>query len=1093
MKELKLINLSKNHFEEIAEFILPLYEKDPMNFLFLGPSGDYVKQIAESVARKVDKTINRDAFRVINQYAVEMFRRYEPTSLFIDRDFLKAYIAKELEDLIEKEKNNIEFRKYVKTLAKSKQAIEYLLEIFEKKWEISRIEDEKLIENHPLYSEIDKDMESDNNLFKLYKHLEEKLEDILNTTFDDSKNNGKNYDQISIYKWFYKELPEIEKKLGKTLVISGFFDVPPILNKVLKTLFDMFDNVIFFAWNPIDDESFESLENIVYFLKNEGFSGSYKKESLKELFLNTTFQKGVFKNTVLEIENIAKEIKRKIIYENYQPDDFGIIVPDSQTANAFAEFFEELKVPYRLKNDMPLSESVMVSKLLLPLKTKYSGYEVEDLLALIEAGYGGERSLSIDEIESLLKTLNLYYDFPKATLKSRKEKWLSVVSKRLEEIDKELFDSDEKERLELQRAELEELEKILETLFNLLEEIDKNDFELTYYRELLNTWIKEGRIKVENIDKVESELNALYKFHELLLTLEKNLEHLIPGKIKLSKFYNILSSLIETEKYRISEKYSNTVEIFSLNDSRFVHKKYKIFVSFTDMNYPSIHINPLLSSITKENNYSKISELQFRENMFISMLFADNVVFTYPKATLSGEEILGSSYEKDFEKLFEIREYPFAIKSEEIIPENTDEIYSLEQAALYFAYNNLKSDLDEINEVISEIEKLKEKRDNYNWVLDTKYPIGDISHNKISTYVDCPFKYYLKYIARIGANKDFSIFYVGNLKHKIMKKLFDKYPTYNSIYSLIGDEEKLYEEIKSIAYEEWDNSGVDELKSYKIVKEVEIEDISQDLIFTIKKLIEFYIHFKNSKIKDEQKKIIKYKKVLKSEFPVSGKYENYNLFARIDRIDILEEDVIFDIDKSKNELIPVGKEEKEAYSIIDYKNSKSFKSEQLLFYYYILLSNSDWKEKLKEKSVFLSFLPMKEKDFNKTDALIWIKIKNDDLYIKYSGNSNSYSQISLKEFESWFNEVVDAIKNSEFYPVFINDDEKLKFRFLDYLKSKGYNVRNSNEKYYACKGNDNPNGLSIKCEYYSLCKIMGFGKYINLKNRDHLKAKRKSK
>ncbi|KLO22085.1 hypothetical protein X275_06830 [Marinitoga sp. 1197] len=1094
MKKVEIIDIKRNHFEELGEIILPYYKKDPMNFLFIGPSGDYVKQIAESVARKVDKTINRDAFRVINQYAVEIFRKYEPSFLFIDRDFLKSYIAKEMEDLIEKEKNNPQFKNYVKTLSKSKRSIDYLLEIFERKWEISRIDDENIISSNELYSEIDKDVDGDSNLYKLYKHLEEKLEEILNTKFDNSKSIDKNYDQISIYKWFYNELPKLEKTLGNTLFISGFFDIPPILTKVLKTMFNMFDNVIFFAWNPIDEESFKSLERILYFLKNESFEINYQKSELKKLFKDIYIQKTVFKNTVLEIENVAKEIKRKIIYENNQPQDFGIIVPDTQTANAFAEFFEELNVPYRLKNDIPLSESVIVSKLLLPLKAKYSGYEVEDLLALIEAGYGGERSLSIDEIESLLKTINLYYDYPKSTLKSRKEKWLNTISKYLKEIKAELNISDEKERLEKQEEQFNELFELMNTLFNLLEKIDINDFEITYYRELLNSWINEGIINIKNIEKVESELNALYKFHELLLTLEKNLSRLIDGEIKLSKFYNILSSLIETEKFRISERYSNTVEIFTLNDSRFVHKKYKIFVSFTDRNYPSIAVNPLLSQITQTNNYSKISELQFRENLYISMLFSDNVIFTYPKATLSGEEILSSPYEKDFEKLFKVKDWDLKIKGEEIIPADTYEIFSLEQAALYFAYNNLKSDIKEINSVITEIEDLKVKRDNYNWMLNDEINTGDISHNKISTYVDCPFKYYLKYLANIKGNKDFSIFYTGNLKHRIMKRLFDKYPAYNSIFSLIQNEDILYNEIKEIAMEEWDNSGVEELRSYKIVKEIEIEDIASEMVIVVKKLVESYIFFGSSRVKNNQdKKTILYNKVLKSEYSVSGRYKDYNFFARIDRIDLLEEDIRFGMDKKKDELKPVEKIEKEALSIIDYKNSKSFQSEQLLFYYYILLNNPDWKSKIKGKSIFLSFLPMKEKELGKKDSLKWMKIEDNDIYIKYPGNSTSYSKTPLKEFEKWFDDVIKAIKSAEFYPAFIDDKNKLKYRFLDYLRMKEYNVQNSSEKYYTCDGGYNSNGKDNKCEYYRLCSVLGWGKYINLKTREHVKFKKNSK
>jgi len=325
------------------------------------------------------------------------------------------------------------------------------------------------------------------------------------------------------------------------------------------------------------------------------------------------------------------------------------------------------------------------------------------------------------------------------------------------------------------------------------------------------------------------------------------------------------------------------------------------------------------------------------------------------------------------------------INGEEIIPVDTEEIFSLEQAALYFAYNNLKSDIEEINDVITEIEDLR-------------------------------------------------------------------------------------------------------------IKEIEIEDVSSEMVNVVKKLVKSYIFFGSSNMKKElDKKTILYNSVLESEYSVSGKYKDYNLFARIDRIDILEEDVMFDIDKRKNELKPAEKFEKTALSIIDYKNSRSFQSEQLLFYYYILLSNPDWEKKMEEKSIFLSFLPMKEKDIGKKDALKWFKIENNHVYIKYAGNSNSYNQISLKEFERWFDEVINAIKNAEFYPVFIDDGSKLKLRFLDYLKMKEYSVQNSAEKYYTCGGGYNPNGKDNKCEYYRLCSILGWGKYINLKNREYLKSQSKSK
>jgi ATP-dependent helicase/nuclease subunit B len=140
MKNVKVFPLNQHHFEEVANLIIPEYEKDPFNFLFIGPSGFYVKQVADLVAKKLRKTINRDAFRVINQYITELLISNEPDSVVLERDFLKVYIKKEIEDLVEKEKSDSEFSEYLKIISKSQKSTEYILDIFEKEWEITRLQ-----------------------------------------------------------------------------------------------------------------------------------------------------------------------------------------------------------------------------------------------------------------------------------------------------------------------------------------------------------------------------------------------------------------------------------------------------------------------------------------------------------------------------------------------------------------------------------------------------------------------------------------------------------------------------------------------------------------------------------------------------------------------------------------------------------------------------------------------------------------------------------------------------------------------------------------------------------------------------------------
>ena len=239
MKKAYLLDLKSDHFDEVVDFIFPLYAENPLDFLFIAPSGFYAKQVAEKVASKTDKTINRNAFMVINQYVTEMLKFYEPDAIILDRDFLKVYLEHEIMDLIEKEKKDEEFSQYLNVIANSQKSVEYILDIFEKKWEISRVQDEKIVSNSEEYKILNDSIDVNSNLYKLFNKLEKSLEDILSTKFDMSIKYQRNYDPVSVYKWFYEIFPEILKNegkryLGKKVIISGFFDISPVVKKRLR-------------------------------------------------------------------------------------------------------------------------------------------------------------------------------------------------------------------------------------------------------------------------------------------------------------------------------------------------------------------------------------------------------------------------------------------------------------------------------------------------------------------------------------------------------------------------------------------------------------------------------------------------------------------------------------------------------------------------------------------------------------------------------------------------------------------------------------------------------------------------------------------
>lgn len=1086
MKTAKIMKINEKHFDYITNEIKEKYEKDPFEFLFIGSSGFYVKQIADELSKKTNKTLNRDAFRVINQYITELLLNYEPNSTYIDRDFLKVYIENEIGNLVKQFKNDDdEFSSYLQVISKSQKSTEYILNIFEKKWEISRVEqnqpqNEDILKYSELYRNIDDSIDPESNLIKLYKKIEKSLEDFLNQKFDNSKTFQKNFDPISVYKWFYNEFPEILKserkeKLGKTLIISGFFDMTPIMAKVLKCLFSLFDDVYFYIWEDVMDRGFNSLTSVYEFLKDSDFEIKHNYMGINKLFKEKNISIYQTSDSISEMENISKEIKKKILYENLSPSDFAIITPDNSSANMFADYLNEIKVPYRFKNDIPLSQSRIVIKLLQPLKTVVRGYEVEDMMAMIETGYAGDSELTMEEIESYLRHLDLLYSEVKTSFAQRKASWFNALKEEKNKILSNYKQTEEKERYEKTLNELNSLEIVFNNLFDILKQVkdsDKNKegFLINTYRQLIKDWIDKDIINLnifsdDELNKnqsIISEYNALNYFEQFLLKTEESLEKILKKnkkkRIKLDEYFRIISDLTEIETYRDSERYHNTVEIMNLNDSRFIHKKYKYYINFSEDFYPLITINPFLSSMLDNGTkLAKTNEKVQRRNLLISMAFAENIIFSYPISTLGGKTILPSMYEKEFIKLFKITPKKLYSEKRQVLPQNADEIYSFNEALLYYLINDIKTNDDDLKNSKENIKEIKNHIKNTLWNSRNSISIKNISHNKISSYIDCPFKFYMSYIAGIKGDIDFSIFATGNLKHKIMEKLFKKYPDFSQMREKYFNEDELLEEIKKIANQEWDDTINKGLEKYEAIKVVEIEKISEELLVSIGHILNKYIEIRKNME-------LNYDKVIKTELRVDtdiniGKYKNINLTTRIDRLDITSGDYSYIGFEGKDSFLDELKQG--TYSILDYKNGSSFQSEQLLIYYIGLIHSEEWKNKIND-NIYLKFQPLTIKDNGPTKNMQnkFIKIQKNLAIIKQKGNSKNFIGFGLYEFYDWLEKTIDSISNSDFTPIAQRD--RIHKRFLEEMQEK-YNTY-SNETYYECD----------KCQYKKICSIMQY-------------------
>jgi ATP-dependent helicase/nuclease subunit B len=1030
--------------------------------------------LADEVARKVKVTVNRDGFAVINQYITELFLSENPGAVVLDREFLKVYIANEIDELIEKEKDDPELCRYARVLSKSGKSGEYILEIFEKKWEITRTEDINLVNESEIYKEFEEAWQDESPVGRLYRKLEKTLESIVAKRTEGCAS----YDQVLVYKWFYSSYNPTNKK--SKLIISGFFDINPITFKAMIKLFDIFEDVDFYIWDKINDRSFEFLPSIYKFLKSQNFveenlsSQTFMK--LEDLFSGTqsvSMRAVVSDDPITDIQSTAVQIKKKILYEGVLPQDIGVVTPDMASAGLMADSLEKMSVPYRFKNDIPLSKSKSVSILVLPLKTVIRGCEVQDFIAMIEAGFAGDTELAMEDVEKYFKRLGILYDDRKTAIKQKKFEWLGWIDeeyKRLNLLDNE----EEHERAVRELEDLSKLKLLMEKIFEVLDEIEHTPkVKSSWYSEKVKSWIENNVLGFEVLKKypdsqaVETETNAILCFIELLDKTEESLEKLLEREkdktIKMEKFYYILSNLIQTKTFRSSQRYSNTVEIMDLLDSRFVNKKIKYFVNFSESSYPSIGINPLLIYLSCGGYpFYMVQEKQARRNLLISLAFSQNVVISYPKASVTGEPILPSIYLKEIMEMSKIKYESENRKN--IVPDSPDEIFSREDACIYCVANDVKYSGEDakLKEMIRQSEYIRERAALKLWTLKEPTKVDNFSHTKLSAYIDCPFKYFLKYSMLLKGDKEFDLFNEGLLKHKVLYDIFNTYPSRNDLSDALSNDKNFSQWIYQIVQNRWIDQFKEGLYQYEIVRKQESQRIAQDLFSVVEYISDGYVRL------DKKNKKIRFAKVdaLEKPFETSIVHNNdtIKINTRIDRIDMVDEN--YEYKPSKTDTFLEKKEG--AIGIIDYKNSEHFQSEQL-FLYYKILNSLNYTE---GEDVYLIFLVTKEDKSNKS---LVIKIQNNEVYMKKSGKSTEYVSFNFSEFDTWLNEVIGDIKSSYFVPLAVAEPKRKKF--LVQMKEK-YENSSSSESVYPCIGYEYSG-----CEYLKLCSLLGYHEGFSLKAR----------
>lgn len=1104
-----VVPINKSHFEFLSRQIAKIYEQDPLNFLFIGPSGFYVRQVADNVARQLGKTINRDAFRVINQYVTEILRVNNYDAEVFDRDFYTVYVTDVIEKIREEAKFSSDSQKEIilRTISKSPTIIEYIVDLFEKIWELNLYgeNDDSGSELSGTYALIRDIMQNPTTPFaeilnEIIRKMEESAEKL---------KGRKIYDPISVYRWYVDQAEYVEQE-RKYLVISGFFDIPPLMRKALIKMMEKSENVIFFVWQRPLDFSFDQLDEVYNFLKASSFEimedfYSAKPISLHQLIRDTNRVRIPVENELFQYNYVASQVK-KLLLNGVKPDEIAVVVPSSAIAKRLMEEFDEAKIPFRYSGKIPTTQSKVVQILTQPLETYFNEFKTENLLAIIESPLILDRKLTMDEIEDLFRQFGYYSTNITHSILKDKERQYEIffrsVDKEIEETEQERAEAEIEEDVyfdKIKRLEqLKEFKSIIEKLFALLNEIDQNSGKTNFfewYRNFILRYSKEFAKAFEQSNETHSsrevkevsrslgnEVNAFSKLVETINKLEDYVGKIvnIGERTKIEnwkKIYRLLTVMLNSSGYRETFKSANVVDIVDLSNARFIGKRYKFFLEFTDDYYPSMdRINPLLFKTNSERSkiYEMIEERE-RRALILSITFSNESQFVVPLATNTGDMLVPSKYLSEFANLDN--------EGNKYVP-TLEDIYS------------------EIDYEIEQLKILRLEDSSQLGLSQDTFVLGGIkveefSYNKINAYMKCPLQFYFQQIVDIykpgAAIENKKAIYDGLIVHRVMKKFYEQFKE-KTIFEV--DENQISNWIE----EEYRNFYYEGIYAYSIPRRMKVENISEHLLPLMKSFVQdkkvmnikqktmnisgFYIEGKqgvaNSRKSDEliSERIVG----LESDFTIHHK--GYSFVARVDRIDKVS---VMTNRKTKtnakgNNAVNSGSDEGEGYAILDYKyaNVKSSPIEQLMFYDWILQKSEDSPVNSGDRVYFILFSLKPKKDNGKYSYEYQYakRQKEEDtpkifLPVGKRGTITSYTPFDYEIFEKWLMELIGEItEKGNFVPIFLDD------RMKSFINLAMGEVEESEIELVAPEGSKktrtcrtaNPKGGS-NCPYEPICSM----------------------
>lgn len=903
------------------------HHENPLSYTFLGPSGVFVKEFSEWFSRRINSSIPRSSFQVIDQFADEVYSHTHPEILYADKHLLNVFIANILGSATQKELGPFY------PLKDSLGLIGFVAEAV-----IEAKDDGEAA----LMARLANDQARSIVQFAL-KELKVSYGANLFDTFDAYCNIDA--EEIRDY---------VASRFGKRLFLDGFTNLSWAQLIFLSKIIPLFHET-FMTLDPafVDRENWTKFQELLAAqsleVREEPLTSSPSSTKFAlplERLLRDQGPPAILEGEFIKIAchsdpeaeliQVCRDIKRRIVDDGQKPGEIAVVLNNfSERAREFYRKLEEYGVPVKVSGEEPLSSSIAVQLLILPFRAALAGYPSHLLISMLDHGQGllEAPQFDLDGLEVLARGAGLYIGPRRSSLQERRSEWkaklevhLEAQKQRLEVLaqDDSVYDSD----LQAREAEIRLCQEMLEKSGQLLEALQgieksrEGGTDLELFKKELSSWMEPLKVRFLDNADLETEAMAIAKFEKLLGKLEVLVNIIGSKNLTLQGLMAFLEILIGSEEYRPSPPLANKVEILSLHSARFRHRSIKYIVDFNDGIFPSRRSNPLYSlesSPQRGYGYYQIKEREQRSALYSCLCSSSQVVITYLSASREGELMMPSLWLDSwtFEKTDVLDKGNAPMSSAELMIQfgrgmaQGGEPIVHESAYGFMVPLKLYADSE------------------FSWRIEDKAVVESLvgrslSYTRISELCKCPFKFFLRRMLRLEEQSnelyELSPIEKGITYHAALKSLYDWKQGENATWDQAIEEGKIREVVEGIMQRFLAANTVRSLPSVR-------RSMAEDATGTIQGYLEF-------ERDNAEKACIGEKTLVELPFELrladmaclaSGcgkKYGDMMLRGRIDRIDI-------------NVAL-----KKKVYDLVlsDYKSGSSGDWDQLKLYTLVLLS-----------------------------------------------------------------------------------------------------------------------------------------------------------